>query len=522
MKALDRIVELMPIPAVVALAIICMCIWLTKELRTYPSYALTLRDPFLQSVILVVGLGLLGFYGAVFIRKHSLPRTEVGRERRVFVARFDGDKENKVQRHTVESLQTLLANTGDLSHVRIYALGHLIPDNRSLRKADFEAACVVYGTYVPPKDVHYKFADPDEPTESRLHVQGFPTIDELTAQICSFVRLRRTPSPGVPVRETVSKAQYEALAQRNEALQSQIRDLRLSLKAATEGVPEAAALARLPGEVRDYYRKQRKFLLSIGVSEYARGPSLVFPRKDAEAFAKTITQCYGPTVNSTVLVDRDATRENILKTVQSIARQAKPEDQVLIYFGGHAITLPDGVGYIVPADANWEDPKQTSLSMHTLGEAFHSINAKQKIMFADACYAGSFDVFARRDMAAMVEKYRDLMNGQGEVVITAGTAKQAVMESHKVGHGLFTYFLLSGLRGSADLDRDSLVTVNELFTYLSSAVTAETQEHGVVQTPLMHAKSLTNFVLTAVDPDRAPRATPAKGSAEQSNQADGQ
>ena len=39
-----------------------------------------------------------------------------------------------------------------------------------------------------------------------------------------------------------------------------------------------------------------------------------------------------------------------------------------------------------------------------------------------------------------------------------------------LGHGVFTYYLLDGLKGKADLDADGIITVDEAYTYVSKKV----------------------------------------------------
>jgi len=45
------------------------------------------------------------------------------------------------------------------------------------------------------------------------------------------------------------------------------------------------------------------------------------------------------------------------------------------------------------------------------------------------------------------------------------------------GHGVFTYYLLEGLRGKADLNRDGVIKVDELYTYVSKGVPEATGQN---------------------------------------------
>src|SRR5262249_7786381 len=60
-----------------------------------------------------------------------------------------------------------------------------------------------------------------------------------------------------------------------------------------------------------------------------------------------------------------------------------------------------------------------------------------------------------------------LVKGKGRVVLTASRASEVSEERDDLGHGVFTYYLLEGLRGAADLDGDGLVSVGEAYRYVA-------------------------------------------------------
>ena len=53
-------------------------------------------------------------------------------------------------------------------------------------------------------------------------------------------------------------------------------------------------------------------------------------------------------------------------------------------------------------------------------------------------------------------------------------------------HGLFTYFLLSGLRGDADKDGDGWVSMEELFEYVRENVAKISRRKGAEQDPTLN------------------------------------
>jgi uncharacterized caspase-like protein len=69
----------------------------------------------------------------------------------------------------------------------------------------------------------------------------------------------------------------------------------------------------------------------------------------------------------------------------------------------------------------------------------------------------------------------------GVAVLTSATDSQLAQERLELGHGLFTYALLEGLRGAADQDGDG-VELGELGRYVSYWVREHT---GDTQTPAL-------------------------------------
>ncbi len=79
-----------------------------------------------------------------------------------------------------------------------------------------------------------------------------------------------------------------------------------------------------------------------------------------------------------------------------------------------------------------------------------------------------------------------LSGAVGSTVLSASTNSQEALEGEN-GHGLFTWVLLQGLGGGADLFHNGSVKTFELATYVSEIVPKEAQEHfNHPQTPNLH------------------------------------
>jgi uncharacterized caspase-like protein len=88
-----------------------------------------------------------------------------------------------------------------------------------------------------------------------------------------------------------------------------------------------------------------------------------------------------------------------------------------------------------------------------------------------------------------------LSGGRGKVILTASAANEVSVEKDDLQHGVFTYYLLEGLRGAADMDRDGTITVDEAYRYVSERVPRAT---GQEQHPVKKGSVEGNLVLGIV------------------------
>ena len=58
------------------------------------------------------------------------------------------------------------------------------------------------------------------------------------------------------------------------------------------------------------------------------------------------------------------------------------------------------------------------------------------------------------------------MGGEGRIIMTACDVNEVSIEIPKLKHGLFSYYLIEGLKGVADRDKAGLVTIYELYDYV--------------------------------------------------------
>ena len=229
----------------------------------------------------------------------------------------------------------------------------------------------------------------------------------------------------------------------------------------------------------------------IGISQYKTVSSLQFADQDALAFYDYLLNQLGvPKDNIFLLTNQQATLVNVRRTLGTeLKRKAGPRDTVLIYFAGHGApetdaTSPDNDGlekYLVVYDADPDDLYTTGLPMREVEIIFERLAAERVVFIADTCFSGAttgrtFTTGGRRAVVSETFLTR-LSHAKGRVVLAASRANEVSAERPDMQHGVFTYYLLEGLRGKADIDGDNIITIDELYNYVSQKVPAATAQN---------------------------------------------
>lgn len=235
-----------------------------------------------------------------------------------------------------------------------------------------------------------------------------------------------------------------------------------------------------------HYRQIRKnvWAVVIGINRYQNTRHLRYAVNDAQAFYDHLIRNNRiPEENVTLMVNEKA-RLTRLRSVLGTHLKTKPgkEDMVIIYFAGHGacekdVTSPDKDGlekYILPYDADPRDLYATALPMSEVSRIFNRIGSERLIFIADACYSGASGgrtISLTGVRANISEGFLDrIVSGKGRIILTASGPNEVSGEDDQLKHGVFTYFLLEGLRGKADTDRDGIITVDEAYRYVSREV----------------------------------------------------
>jgi WD40 repeat protein len=248
-------------------------------------------------------------------------------------------------------------------------------------------------------------------------------------------------------------------------------------------------------------RKGTAHVLAIGVNEYANPQyNLKYAVADAQGFADEVKRQqerlahYGR-VAPIPLLDKEATKANILRALSELTAKAQPEDAVIVYFAGHGTAhrnqfylIPHDLGYAGGRDALTQTGLEAILSHgisdRELERAFERVDAGHILLVIDACNSGQALEAEEKRRGPMNSKgLAQLAYEKGMYILTAAQSYQAAIGSGRLGHGYLTYALVEeGLKTpAADGEpKDGQVLLREWLNYATERV-PRMQEEKVKQ-----------------------------------------
>ncbi len=220
-------------------------------------------------------------------------------------------------------------------------------------------------------------------------------------------------------------------------------------------VPLSFAVVAQSGE--SLVQQGHRYALLVGNQNYRdpQFPKLATPLADARSLARILEQRYGfettarlPDRQLSLLLE-DAERDRILHALSQLRAVLRPEDSLLIYYGGHGVYEKEtDRAYWLPIDATRDAPEDW-VSDADISTALSRLTARHILIVADSCYAGAFrHREAEPDRTAMSRvQFLDEVNvRQSRNFITSG-ASEPVADGGGKGHSIFAQVLLDALSG---------------------------------------------------------------------------
>ena len=193
--------------------------------------------------------------------------------------------------------------------------------------------------------------------------------------------------------------------------------------------------------------------------------------------------------------ENEPTRTNILESLSLLSQIIQSGDTVLFYFVGHGLTQ-NGINYLLPADTRVSVSAETAIPLSQFYQAIKK--ASQQIIFLDAFHKGWHLRGKEVPLDVMSNSFAEAVfsRAAGRVTLTACNIDESSFEDDNLGYGVFAYYLLEALHGTADALNDKQVTVSEVSKHVIEEVKAWAFANRKQQTPRFSSNISAKVVLT--------------------------
>ena len=215
------------------------------------------------------------------------------------------------------------------------------------------------------------------------------------------------------------------------------------------------------------------YAIVIGIEQYRQKlPRADFAMSDAKLVSEYLTKVMGyPEENVVTLTNEQAALGDFVKYFEKwLPNNAEQGSTIFVYYSGHGSpSHTSGDAYLVPYDGDPSFIEQTGYSLKRVYENLAKLPAKNIIVALDSCFsgAGGKSVSAKGSRALVrVEK----VSAHNIAVLTASLDNQVSSSYEDKGHGVFTYFLLKGIKEMLGEDKNSKLALSELYNYIKPQV----------------------------------------------------
>jgi len=256
-------------------------------------------------------------------------------------------------------------------------------------------------------------------------------------------------------------------------------------------------------------------ILSIGISDYMSINGLSSPAKDARAFAGMMKDKYGISSSDIItLTNSSATKRGILSAFDRILGKVGSRTNLIIFYSGHGGQIPDNNGdegdgkdeVICPYDFSKSNQRATGIVDDEIANYLKKFSAKANdvVMIFDSCFSGSAHKAVRMKSDGWNQPKMKTISPGGlgsengaKAVDSKGLSNFVFLSSSKgsepsidagedLGYSLYTYYLLKGMNGAADINSDGEITTIEIHNFIKNGIKKLSSQTGnYYQTPLI-------------------------------------
>lgn len=220
----------------------------------------------------------------------------------------------------------------------------------------------------------------------------------------------------------------------------------------------------------------KAYAVIIGISKYKSKdiPPVAFAKNDAETIKKYLKSAFGfLDKNIKTFYDEEAEANQLKSYFKTRLKNSLNKDsELFIFYSGHGVPA-NRQPYFATYDVDTYDIPGTGFALKELDEYLKAIQAKKITLVIDACFTGKSEseIPLIKDASPIYLETDDVTFTNNNVVrFSSSSGKQVSSWYNEKKHGLFTYYFLKGIKGSADINSDQNITVGELEEYLTTNV----------------------------------------------------
>lgn len=232
------------------------------------------------------------------------------------------------------------------------------------------------------------------------------------------------------------------------------------------------------------------YAVIIGIEQYRQKlPTADFATHDAQIVAEYLLKVMGyPSENVIILLNDKASKSDFDKYLgRWLSNNVEKDSSVFIYYSGHGAPNPNtGDAYLVPYDGDPSFIDDTGYSLRRLYEQLGKLPAKEIVVALDSCFsgAGGRSVLAKGARPLVMNLQSVLMIPGNVTVMAAASSSQISSTYEEKSHGLFTYFMLKGIKDSDVVKPNGAIAISDLFTYVKPRVERiARKQYNNAQTP---------------------------------------
>ncbi len=254
----------------------------------------------------------------------------------------------------------------------------------------------------------------------------------------------------------------------------------------------------------DFEPLDNRYALVIGISEYQDKniQQLEFADNDAEDFYQAlIDYARFKEDNIKLLLNQEATRENIRKNIQGWLKQTGKDDIIFIFFSGHGGQEKDYNGdendgideYLITYDFNRDD-HSSGICDDDFALWISNLLSDHILIVFDCCHSGGAARSKGLPNLVLKDEAGDSLSNwdhfreiprDGVALIASSRPMQVSWESPKLGNGVFTYSILESIDHTYDDNNDMMIDVEELFASVRTKTSEYThEEFNRIQEPI--------------------------------------